>query len=152
MTEGSAKRDTFPYADDLAVVDAFLRGRPLDQNSASLIASTGKMLHWPLNKTTVAWVEGGTLNGKLLNGPMYNPGLHILHAVIDRLGMPGQRFTREMYSPEVPTFDPNGKVPVPARMMRYFFDGSPIQIDQPVVLCGPVGLLAYRAGLKAGAK
>ena len=140
-------RDVFPREADRAVVAAFMRqrackhpGSPLvssGEPNASLAYDTGfPVVHATLG--TLAWFvrSGGALYGKLVSGIAYNPGVQAIHHILDLLGLPGARVVRELARPGVPG-------------ALHFFDNQPVALGQPFLMCGPLGVQAWRAGMDA---
>ena len=161
----SHTRSTFPYADDREVVAHFLSGarKPRGSTMSPLEARDGA-LRWDANRATVgsgasvAWFNptDGALMGKLLAGADHHPGVVLIHAVAHALGAPEMRVTRESSPLEIRA---GGHKSAPvigispdARRHRFFFAGTPVQLDQPFLIVGPMAVAAYRAALNPKAK
>lgn len=151
-----ATRATFPYPEDREVIAHFLAGRPMrgkTQPSAGGVSRMNDSIM--VGSVTVAWFNpsDGALMGKLLAGADYHPGVLLVHAVTDMLGASELRVTRESEPLEIRAGARRDASVIglspDAERHRFFFAGAPVQIDQPFLICGPMGVRAYRAALKA---
>ncbi len=144
QTSKGSSRDLFPRHDDRVVIQAFLTGRPRTRHAtpSASIAIDHTSLVFTNGGTVVAWYDtAGALCAKL--SPNANRAYSVLaiNQIMVELGQPEKTIVREI------VFDEESPVHNPSRV-RHFFDGTPIATDQPFVLAGPVGVLAYRASLK----
>jgi hypothetical protein len=138
-------RQVFPFSSDRAVVRQFLRGKRVKPASppgvdTNLIIKNGNILAW--TDLNVAWIAAGdgSLYTKLLGGSSYYSSMRLIHFMLNELGQPDRRIERE----ENPSWDPAGDISLAPRWL-YFIDGSPVDIDDPILIVGPLGLAAYRA-------
>ena len=141
-------RDLFPYFYDRQAITEFLRGtgNASFALTAHVIVVDGKLrLHGGSPRvpahTVLAWYDtGGSLCAKLLTGADYNPCVRVLAELMNQLGSPERVVTREVEYTDVQ----EGRQP----MLKYFFDGASVSLDEPFVVCGPLTIAAYRAGRK----
>jgi hypothetical protein len=137
-------RELFPYQADRALIRAFLRGKRLKLDTAgwesNLSIKNGNILAYG-GTVNLAWIAqgDGALYAKLLNDVAYHHSVRLIHFLLDELGQPERRIVREDNMPAGTGTD-DGKL-----RWSYFIDGSPVGIDDPILIVGPLGLAAYRA-------
>lgn len=126
-------REVFPYADDRAFIDAWLLGKLLAGPSDWLEANTKSLL---LMGNTIAWFgTDGALYGKVPSSQCLCPAIRALDYIARTLGMETAEITVEECVAE-----DTGK-----HGSRLFHAGTEINHEQPFVMCGPLGMQAYRA-------
>lgn len=131
-----ASRDVFPRHDDRVVIQTFLAGRAYDprHHTTAMLTTTGKTLALG-DTTTVAWYDtAGALCAILVDNVNRAYSILVINQIMVTLGQPDTQLTRD-----VNDYGSNPSIP-----MRYFFDGSPVTPGAPFVLCGALGVLAYR--------
>ena len=126
-------REVFPYADDRAFIDAWLLGKPRATVSDWLNLAGGNL---NLMGNTIAWIgTDGALYAKLPNSQWLYPAIRALDHIARNLGMESAEITVEECVVE--DTSKHGS--------RLFHAGTQINHEQPFVLCGPLGMQAYRA-------
>lgn len=130
-------RDTFPREDDRAVITGFLAGtKRHGDTSGALDIHVGSLR---IHENTVAYYDtAGALVGIFLNeswGSVY--AMHVANEMLTQLGALDTRVTREV-EPLVP---PDGGSP----NTRWFIGDELITPGVPFVICGPLGIAAWRA-------
>lgn len=132
------QRDTFPFEPDKRVILSFLAGRARERKSDWLAYAQGRLTL--NNGATVAWyAPDGSLQAKLANNTVNAYSRHVVNYIMVALGEPAKAVLHQ--------YNTSNTLGLP--QVQYFFDGSPIEVDQPFVLVGPVGMMAYRAALKS---
>lgn len=155
-------RDVFPFRADRNLVREFLHQTKRKGDGSGVIGHTGSTLEIKpghilqiAGGPTVAWVAptDGALYGKLLDGAQYHPGVRLLHFILTELGQPERRIVREDRIKEqgslnaytsTPNLPPGQGLDQYIARWTYFIDDAPTDIDAPILLCGPLGMAAYR--------
>jgi hypothetical protein len=137
-------RETWPYALDREIIDRWLEGKPKPNHDAydeSMLTTADKTII--LAGFSIMWTDtAGAVCVKCPTSHEYKHyAMPLVEYVCDKLGIT-DRFVRE----ENPEWTSPGK-PELIRF-KYFFAGQEIVPDVPWVLCGPLTVQAYRAGLR----
>lgn len=137
-------RDTFPFEAGRAVIRAFMMGRRSYAHHAdsNVIISKGFLGVWigvKSNPSTVAWfAPDGSLQAKLSPHLMTSYSLRVINEIAMILD-PSNPLTVTRETRPTSTGKPEA---------LYFFEGSPVGIDQPFTIAGPLGMSAFRATTK----
>lgn len=140
-------RDLFPYEPDREVIAKFLAGKSAPAHAGDDVTNNGNTLFF--QNLSVAWFDSaGALCAKLsgsVDGYEHHYASAIIDEILKQLGLEDRKVTQEITLMSDYALH---HVTEPARQIMHFFDGQPIAIDEPVVLCGPLGVAAYRAANK----
>ena len=133
-------RDVFPHEDDRRVIRDFLRGEQHPLNNSWLLSTAGGLTY---NHSSCAFFDtAGALLGKLAPGINLATNMRIIDEISKQLGM-GTTVVREWQDEFVPTGSGVAGTTY-VRHFNYFFDGNPVQVDQPFVIMGALGMSAWR--------
>lgn len=136
----SETRSRYPYQDDRAVIDAFLMGDDLSSEDSYLVShdyflsSSGTIIASVANAAVNATDHGGVciyVQSPNKTLPFFIE--RIANYMLEALGS-DERLTRE-----VNTHDEG------AVNWRWIYEGKYILPNEPIVLCGEMTLMAYRA-------
>lgn len=152
-------RETFPYEGDREVIRDFLAGKArgvsdqLAINGGALTFNTSSIG----NPITAAWFDtAGALVAKIPAGydAMYVSA--IVEEILRQLRMDERKLVRDVV--DGPGRDPADLMIKPGtevavqRHFAWFFDDVRAYVDQPFVICGPLGVRAHQAEHKHGRK
>jgi hypothetical protein len=136
-------RDVFPRLDDRVVIRGFLSGKRVRRDTPNAIVTDLNNILVFKDGGTIAWYDtSGALCAKLAQGGRERPQSRLaINFIMDQMGGVGGP-VRHVEREGVPD-----AAAVGLNQQRYFFDGAPVGVDQPIVLVGPLGVIAYRAAL-----
>jgi len=133
--DADGERHLFPYNDDQLVIAAFLAGRKIYINKLANLTTHGGVLK--LSDAKIAWFDetSGSLVAVLPTGPSTQYSRRVIEHItraIDPLTSAPRIITRERRD---------------GQSSAWFFGDQLTHIGEPFIVCGPLGVLAYRAGL-----
>ena len=145
-----ATRDVFPFGDDLDVLKGYLAGvhhrvSRIDPRMRWMLQPRVNDLFYGESVVLSTSPTDGALFGLMLQGPHYGPGVRLIHMVGALMGFAHKQITREERWIEGASHPDLDRLEMSHRELLYFYDGEPVVAHQPFLLCGPVGMLAYRA-------
>lgn len=132
-------RDIFPFEADREIIAHFLAGKH-KKSSAHLTITDGTLalsMSSVGNPVVVAWYDtAGALCSRIPSGydSMYTAA--VVEEILGQLGMDRRMLVRDVVMEQAAA----------NRHFAWFFDGAPVNIDQPFVICGPLGARAHRLG------
>lgn len=133
-------RDVFPYPEDRELIEYFLRGKArTPDNTDSLVLFEGRLsIKGAAGAPTIAWFDtAGALTVQLTHDLNCYWCYRVINEIRRQMGIEDRVITREEKD-QVGWID----------RFNTFIDGAPIQLNQPIVLVGPLGVLAWREGIK----
>jgi hypothetical protein len=135
-------RDLFPRAVDRAVIEHFLLKsflKPVESTESDLSIANAR-LKWRDN--TIAWYgDDGALYMKLALEAGYYPAKRVFEAVTSALGVDDMKIDREANDGWC---DGDTEAGGHTRW-HYFVNGAATGLDEPILVAGPLTVLAYRA-------
>jgi hypothetical protein len=141
----SETRDLYPYKDDREVIRAFLTGTArslaLNIDTSLSVGVGGRTLHGDSpSSPIIAFLSASdqALMGQLLSGSGYSHGVRVLEFIARELGLSDLMISRE----RLPGVTPD------SYKFLHFVNGQRVEGNEPFLLCGPLGLQAYRAVMR----
>lgn len=132
-------RDVFPHETDRAVINYFLRGRKrLSLKTGYLFINEGRLVLDAGVGGTLAWFDtAGALAVRVLDGIGYDYSRMAINEMAKQLGIPERELTRERHYED--------GIAANGWSFKYFMDGAEIQLNDPIVLVGALGMKAWQA-------
>lgn len=142
-------RDLFPRALDQTIIRAFLadkRHKVLKADYAAIEITNSQLRFTTRRAPAVAWYDtAGALCASLPNDATRSSAVLMVNWIMVELGEPENALVREVR-------DGDRWLTADAFSLKFFFQGNLVSVGQPFVLCGPLGVQAYRATLQKAPK